>query len=210
MLEKTNEKIGIMADSHGNPEAIACGAVFLRQRACTSLYHLGDICDSTLPKTADDCVVQVKNHGIVAVKGNNDHTLAADAWGRSDRGIRRETIAFLENLPLCLSVGSAKLAHSRPFVRRLGLSAIIGAMGQREAADFFRQNPDGLLFRGHSHKPEIISRRGKEIRFFSPAAGLVIELADHRPCIVTCGALTSGFVMIWEPGSDRLTFCTFT
>ena len=210
MPEKTSERIGIMADSHGDPEAIAIGAVFLRQRACTSLYHLGDICDSTLPKTADDCVAQVKNHGIVAVKGNNDHTLAADAWGRSDSGIRRETIAFLENLPLRLSVGSAQLVHSRPFVRRLGLSSMIGAMGQREAEVFFRQDPNGLLFRGHSHKPEIISLRGKKIRFFSPAAGIVIELADQRPCIVTCGALTSGFVMIWEPGSDRLASYIFT
>jgi predicted phosphodiesterase len=210
MPEKTTEKIGIMADSHGDPEAIATGAIFLRQHACTSLYHLGDICDSTLPRTADDCVAQVRNHGIVAVKGNNDNTLAADAWGRPDGGIRRETIAFLENLPLCLSVGSAKLVHSRPFVRRLGLSAMIGAMGQHEAEVFFRQNPNGLLFRGHSHRPEIISRREKKIRFFSPAAGLVIELADQRPCIVTCGALTSGFALIWEPESDRLAFCTFT
>ena len=199
-----------MADSHGEPEAIATGAIFLRRRACTSLYHLGDICDSTLPKTADDCVAQVKKHGIVAIKGNNDHTLTADTWRRSDRSIRRETIAFLENLPLCLSVGSATLVHSRPFVRRLGLSAMIGVMGQREAENFFRENPGGLLFRGHSHKPEIISRRGKEIRFFSPTAGLVIELAEHRPCIVTCGALTSGFALIWEPETHRLAFCTIT
>jgi predicted phosphodiesterase len=199
-----------MADSHGDPEAIAAGALFLKRRDCTALYHLGDICDSTLWKTADACVAQVKDHGIVAVKGNNDHTLAVDARGRPDGGIRRATVAFLENLPLCLTVGRAKLVHSRPFVRHLGLSAMIGVMGSREAAAFFRENPDGLLFRGHSHRPEIISVEQEEIRFSPLAAGQKIELHGNRPCIVTCGALTSGLVMTWEPGNDLLSCCGFS
>jgi predicted phosphodiesterase len=204
MPEKTPAKIGIMADSHGDPGAIAAGAKFLKRRGCTALYHLGDICDSTQWKTADDCVAQVRDHGIVAVQGNNDHTLAVDARGRPDGGIRRATAIFLENLPLCLEVDSAKLVHSRPFVRRLGLSAMIGVMGNREAEDFFRENPHGLLFRGHSHKPEMIFRRKKDIRFFSLTAGHTLQLAGYRPCIVTCGALTSGFVMLWKPDQDRL------
>ena len=210
MPEKTNQKIGIMADSHGDPEAIAAGALFLKQLDCTGLYHLGDICDSTLWKTADECVAQVRHHGIVAVKGNNDHTLAADAWGRSDSGIRAATIAFLENLPLSLTVGSAKLVHSRPFVRQLGLSAMIGVMGRREADKFFRENANGLLFRGHSHKPEMISTEEKEIRFSPLTAGQIVELSGHRPCIVTCGALASGSVIVWKPGNDRLECHAFT
>ena len=204
MPEKTPEKIGIMADSHGDPEAIDNGALYLKDKGCTALYHLGDICDSTRWKSADDCVAQVRNHGIVAVKGNNDHTLAVNARGRSNGGIRRTTVAFLENLPLCLSVGSAKLVHSRPYVRQLGLSAMIGVMGNREAGKFFRETPHGLLFRGHSHKPEMISSEEKEIRFSPLAVGQIVELSGHRPCIVTCGALTSGLVMLWEPGNDRL------
>ena len=204
MTEKTNEKIGIIADSHGDPAAIAAGALFLKERGCTALYHLGDICDSTLWKTADECVTQMRRHDIVAVKGNNDHTLAADARGRSDSGIRPATISFLENLPLSLTVGSAKLVHSRPFVRQLGLSAMIGVMGRREADKFFRKNANGLLFRGHSHQPEMISVEEKEIRFSPLIPGQIVELSGHRPCIVTCGALASGSVILWKPGNDRL------
>ena len=209
MPEKNPEKIGIMADSHGDSEAIATGALFLKRRGCSTLYHLGDICDSTRRKTADACVTQVRDHRIIAVRGNNDHTLAVDARGRSDGGIRRATVAFLENLPLCLTVGRAKLVHSRPFVRRLGLSAMIGVMGKREAADFFKENPDGLLFRGHSHRPEMIRVEREEIRFSILAAGQTIELPGNRPCIITCGALASGLVMTWEPQSDRLACCAF-
>ncbi|WP_372682745.1 metallophosphoesterase [Desulfosarcina sp.] len=198
-----------MADSHGDPEAIAAGALFLKRQGCTALYHLGDICDSNRRETADACVAKMKGLSIAAVKGNNDHTLAADARGRSDGGIRPATIAFLENLPLSLEVAGAKLVHSRPFVRRLGLSAMIGVMGSREATSFFRENPGGLLFRGHSHRPEMISAEKDGIRFSTLPAGQAIELTGYRPCILTCGALTLGFVMIWEPESDRLTCCAF-
>ena len=81
---------------------------------------------------------------------------------------------------------------------------MIGVMGKREADTFFRENSYGLLFRGHSHKPEMISAEEKEIRFSPLIPGQIVELSEHRPCIVTCGALTSGFVMIWKPDQDRL------
>lgn len=209
MPEETSATIGIMADSHGDPEAIGKGALFLKQRGCTAIYHLGDICDTTLFQTADACVAQMSNHGIFAVKGNNDHTLVIDARGRPGCGLRRNTLTFLENLPLSLTVGQATLVHSRPFVRRLGLSAMIGMIGQHEARDYFRKHPAGLLLRGHSHKPEMINQKGNEIRFSSLFTGQVIDLRKQRPCIVTSGALAAGLVMIWETESDRLACCTF-
>jgi len=56
----------------------------------------------------------------------------------------------------------------------------------------------------------MISGKANEIRFFSLAAGQVIELGVYRPCIVTCGALASGWVMIWKPGDDRLECASFS
>jgi len=194
-----------MADSHGDPEVIERSALFLKQEGCTSLYHLGDICDTNRYDTADACVERVSAHGILAVKGNNDHSLAADARGRPDCGIHIATLTFLENLPLIRRVEGAALVHSRPFVGRLGLSAMIGTVGQKEAAGYFREKPRGLVFRGHSHKPEIISGAGGTIRFASLADAQVVDLAAQRPCIVTCGALYQGMTLVWEPAADRLT-----
>jgi predicted phosphodiesterase len=209
MPPPTRQKIGIMADSHGDPQIIDRGARFLRRQGCTALYHLGDICDTNRFDTADACVNLVKKYGIAAVKGNNDHSLAVDARGRSNTGIRRETLSFLENLPLSLTVGRATLVHSQPFVRRLGQSAMIGTIGRREAGDYFKEHPGGLLLRGHSHTPEMICGQDGEIQFRSLQAGQTVALKDDRPCIVTCGALIAGFVMIWEPDEDRLVCCSF-
>ena len=209
MTKPTHPKIGIMADSHGDPESIDKGAVFLKQQGCATLVHLGDICDSNRLDTADACVYRVRTLGIVAVKGNNDHTLSADARGRRNAGIRPQTLSFLEDLPLSLTVGRATFVHSRPFVRRLGLSAMIGTIGKRDAENYFKENPEGLLLRGHSHTPEMIRRIDNQIHFAPVAAGQTIQLAGKRPCIVTCGTLTSGVVMLWETGEDRLTCCSF-
>jgi predicted phosphodiesterase len=103
---------------------------FLNSQGCTTLYHLGDICDSNRFDTADDCVDQVKKYGIMAVKGNNDHTLAADAGGgRTNTGIRRETLAFLEDLPLSLTSAGPPWSTRGRSSTRLGLSAMIGTIG---------------------------------------------------------------------------------
>lgn len=204
-----HRKIGIMADSHGDPESIDEGAAFLKRQDCTALVHLGDICDSNRIDTADACVDRVKTLGIFAVKGNNDHTLTTDSRGIKNAGIRSETLSFLEGLPLSLTIGRATFVHSRPFIKRLGLSAMIGTIGKRDTEKYFKENPDGLLFRGHSHTPEMIYRIDNQVRFAPLAAEQTVQLAGKRPCIITCGALTSGVVMIWESSEDRLTCCSF-
>jgi predicted phosphodiesterase len=197
--------IGIMADSHGDATAIDNAAAFLEQEGCTALYHLGDICDTNRHDTADECVARIKDHGILAVKGNNDHSLAVDARGRPDDLLDRRTLSFLEDLPLIREVAEAELVHSRPDIQQLGMSAMIGTIGRREANAYFRENPQGLLFRGHSHQPEIICGTADGVRFTALAHGQVVDLAGKRPCIVTCGALMEGWVMIWNPRTDRLT-----
>jgi len=207
MTKPTPPRIGIMADSHGDPKAIDRGALFLRQQGCTSLYHLGDICDTNRCETADSCVGLVNSHGILAIKGNNDHSLAADARGRSDPPVHRRTLAFLEDLPIIRKVEDAQLVHSRPDIQRLGLSAMIGTIGKWEAAEYFLEYPRGLLFRGHSHKPELILQQGTDIRFVRLHNGQTIDLNQCRPCIVTCGALDRGFVLTWDPVRGMLTSC---
>ncbi len=204
MSKPFHPEIGIMADSHGDPEAIDWAVRFLRTRGCTALYHLGDICDTNRYATADACVARVRRHGIMAVKGNNDHSLAADARGRSNSGIQPATLTFLESLPLIRRAEGAEWVHSRPDVRRLGVSAMIGTIGQREATAYFRDNPTRLLFRGHSHAPEVICRQGDRIRFRPLPKETRLDLNACRPCMITCGALDQGFVMVWDPVQQTL------
>lgn len=123
--------IGIMADSHGKPETILTALEVLKDLNCRSIYHLGDVCDSTRPETAEACLQPLQEHHVITIKGNNEF-------------------------------------------------------------------PHHVIFRGHSHTPEILRRRGRRIESSTLAVGAKINLAGRLPCVVTCGALTRGLCMVWD------------
>lgn len=199
-----SRSIGIMADSHGMPETIRKAVGLFRKDNCGLIYHLGDICDSDHPETADLCAGILRANNVAAVKGNNDYALSSNQQGEKISG---ETIGYLSSLPLVAEYDKAILTHSLPFAETLGLSCMIRGMGRTEAALFFKKHPDKILFRGHSHSPEIISNEDGEIIFRTISSGEKTELDGRLPCIITCGSLAAGHCMIWNPGEKTVKCC---
>jgi len=191
-----NIRIGIMADSHGMPDTITGALKLFRREDCRPVYHLGDICDSSHPETADQCAIILRSNNVTAVKGNNDHAVLAN---NPEGIISEETIGYLSALPFVAGYGEALLTHSLPFAETLGLSCMIRGMGRNEAALFFKKHPEKILFRGHGHSPEIISGENGEMVFRSIFPGENADLAGRLPCIITCGSLAAGYCMIWKP-----------
>ena len=202
-------KVGIIADSHGQPRAIADAIDVLRQKGCGPIYHLGDVCDSFLPETSGSCVDLLLEKGVSAVKGNNDYAIVINHVGQEGTVVSGKTLEFLQGLPAVLEYEGAILTHSLPFVGELGLSSMIGVMNEEWAKRFFNQFPEGILFRGHGHTPRIRwSDRGEllsEILEIDHA----IDLADRIPCVVTCGALTDGLCMVWDTEGKGVTCVSF-
>ena len=196
-----NIRIGIMADSHGMADTITGAVGLFRKENCRLIYHLGDICDSAHPETADSCAGILRKNKITAVKGNNDHAVSAN----HPEGIISEvTIGYLSALPLVAEYGEALLTHSLPFAETLGLSCMIRSMGRNEAALFFKKHPEKILFRGHGHNPEIISEESGDMVVRSMMPGENTVLAGRLPCIITCGSLAAGYCMIWKPGEKSV------
>ncbi|MFH1886762.1 MAG: metallophosphoesterase family protein [Pseudomonadota bacterium] len=206
-MQESLEKIGVMADSHGRADAISRAVELLRGRGCQTLVHLGDICDSERPETADECVGILKEAGILCVRGNNDHWLLAAREGRPARFVSAATFAFLESLPPARTVAGAVMAHSLPFVRRMGLSAMARPMGDKEFALFFSENPRGVLFRGHSHAPVLVRPSGAGVEHVPLSPGE--SVAVSRPMALTCGALTRGLCVEWDPAAEVLALLSF-
>lgn len=197
-------KIGIMADSHGHPDTITDALAFLAERKCRPILHLGDLCDSAHPETAPACVEPIREYGVTAVKGNNDHAIVANYTDHRQNPVSTETIDFLKSLPLVARFQKAIFTHSLPFHKTLGLSCMIRDLGSREIKKIFAQFSDKIVFRGHSHTPEIIWQQGGHIRTLGLKSGCRVDLAGRMPAVVTCGALTDGFCMIWEPFANRV------
>ena len=191
--------IGIMADSHGQAHKIVAALEFLCHRGCDSLYHLGDICDSGHPETVEACVRPLQQCGVLAIKGNNDHQIDVNHRDQRNSLIPHDTLEFIRQLPLVRNYPSAVLTHSLPFAQELGLSSMIGVMGEMQINHFLRAYPHRILFRGHSHNPEIFRKQGGKIICQTLRIGQQFDLTDSMPCVVTCGALTRDLCMIWRP-----------
>ncbi len=196
--------VGIMADSHGDLDSLLRAVAFLRKNRCNPIFHLGDICDSNGDKTIDACINLLIRHKVAAIKGNNDHSFVAGLNGEGKTRINPTAFRFLEGLPLKLKHAHAWLTHSLPFTKTLGLSAMVGIMGQKEADRFFKNYPESLLFRGHSHTPEIIFRQDGKFMFQKIDPGTAMDLSDKTPAVITCGALMKGLCMIWKPGEKQI------
>ena len=199
------KRIGIISDSHGKPETIINAVRHLKNIKCDKIIHLGDICDTLFPETCDKCIQVLKENDIVAVKGNNDHMLQLNQIGNSQSPVNKKSLSFLENLPPVINCDVACFAHSLPFYDEMGISCITRALGKQEITKFFSIPGEKILFRGHSHTPEIIWE--KEGLFYKEVFNVnqALDLKPYLPCIITCGALTRGLCMIWEVENQILT-----
>jgi predicted phosphodiesterase len=191
--------IGIMADSHGQVAPIREALAVFGDTGCRSVYHLGDVCDSNHPETATACMRLLQNRQVQTIKGNNDQAIVANHWDREKSPVPPEVLRALKKLELVKYDQKAMFIHSLPFISELGLSSMIGAMGPVEIRRFCNDFPGKILFRGHSHNPEIAWLQRQQVKVRSLAAGLRLHLSEKIPCVVTCGALTRGLCMIWNP-----------
>jgi predicted phosphodiesterase len=198
------QNIGIMADSHGHVQSLTWALAFFRDYGCEAIYHLGDLCDSVHPETADHCVSLLRENNVLGIKGNNDHQVIVNHEGRQPSHLASTTIQYLKDLPMLIDLGEVVMTHSLPFVDERGLSSMVGVLGHEEATLFFQSYPRKVLFRGHGHCPEIIRKQKHTLVTKKITPGKTIQLADIKPCIVTCGALDKGFLMTWEPSRKTI------
>ncbi len=196
--------VGIMADSHGRADTISNALAVLAAAGCRSLYHLGDVCDSTIPETADACMGLLLDRGVKTIKGNNDQTIVANHIGRENSPVSKEVLQALKQLELVKYHRQAILVHSLPFIQERGLASTIGTMGPPEIRRFGSEFPGHILFRGHSHNPEIAWLQGRRVEVQSLSAGMKLKLSGKIPCVVTCGSLTRGFCMVWDPEENYI------
>jgi len=202
--------IGIMADSHGKSETIRAALDALLGLNCRRIYHLGDVCDSTRPETAGACLGLLQKRRVITIKGNNDHAIVANHVGRKDAPLDSKILQSIRNLPLVQRYHNAVFTHSLPFADALGLACMIGAMSAKEACRSFMEFPHQVIFRGHSHLPEIMLPRGGRIESRTPPVGVKFKLTGRLPCVVTCGALTRGLYMIWDPAENYIESLSFS
>lgn len=199
------QAVGLMADSHGQVETIAAALDRFNRWGCDRVFHLGDICDSADPQSAAACVDLLVDGHVMAVRGNNDHSLLAVSSHANPPSIPASVRRYLAALPLRLMVSGGVLAHGLPFDREMGLSCMMAPLDESAVFRAALAFPGRILFRGHSHLPEAVCRDGDRLRWVGLAPGDCLDARALGVLAVTCGALTRGVCMVWSPAKGVLT-----
>lgn len=188
---------GIIADIHGNLEALEAVLAELDRRAIDRIACLGDVVGYNADP--DACAAILRERGIPSVAGNHDliatgrlgldrcSNKAAYALRRTRKTIAAETRRYLESLP-------EATAYDGGFV---AVHAAVGDVQRylrrpdqvREAAEPFRERfPDApVCFFAHTHEPSVFALRGSEAE--SVAIEGPIRLDDGATWFVNPGSV---------------------
>jgi predicted phosphodiesterase len=158
-------RYGVLADIHGNREALEAALGALDRRDVRRLLCLGDIVGYNADP--DECADMLRRRGALAIAGNHDligtghmgfercSNNAAYALRRTRRLLGAQTAEWLESLPSRLAVDrDVVLVHGG--VRDVQLYMKTDAQ-IRQNAEFLRADFPGarLCFFGHSHEQRV-------------------------------------------------------
>jgi predicted phosphodiesterase len=177
-------RTGVLADIHGNREALAAALAALEARGVERLACLGDIVGYNADP--DECAGIVRERRMLAIAGNHDLIAvrrldfsrcannAAYALRRTRRAIAAETAAYLEALPMYREIApGVLLVHG-------GVRDVQQYMTNRtliaQNAAWLREDFPGarVCFFGHSHEPRIYEVDGDDVREI-PARKMILD-----------------------------------
>jgi len=165
---------GLIADLHGNREALSAALELLGSRNVGSIACLGDIVGYNADP--DECVAMVRSRRAVAIAGNHDLI----GLGRLDfERCSNKAMYSLKRTRRALAAHSAEYLAALPARRLLEEGVVLVHGGVRDvqqymvSASLIRQNAEylredfpgaRLCFFGHSHEQKVYEVAGDEVR----------------------------------------------
>lgn len=215
-------RVALLADIHGNLEALRACIADARGQGVGRWVYLGDIVGyGADPVACVEIVREACEKGAVAIKGNHDEAvngsrfrlneaaLAAIDWTRAV--LAADDKAFLDKLPMSVTESDCFYVHASasrpenwPYV-----------MGLDEAIDSLNATPAHLTVCGHIHTPALynLAVTGK-IMQHAPVAGTAIPLLSQRRWLAVMGAVgqprdgnPAAAYGLYDTGSREIRFC---
>ena len=185
MAEFNGSCVGLIADSHGNLDATAEAIRLLKARGAETLFHLGDFCDSIRHDRAAPMISLLREHGVLAVKGNNDffvESMLTDER-RPPRPEEKPTVAFLRGVPFTRTLDGLLFAHSLPYDSFRSFYEPIDTGTTRRAERLFAETAFHLPSCGHSHPPILFRKKGGTVtrEQVPPEVRLLLGTAAGHP-----------------------------
>ncbi len=152
-------KYGLMADIHGNLEALEVILDNFKKQAVDKILCVGDLVG--YGASPDACIDKVRDLSVVCVAGNHDRAVlkktdvdyfnpqAKEAVLWTEKKLEKKNKKFLESLPLLIEENNFQLVHAS-LVNPAEWSYVLNFY---DANGNFLVMKSPLLFIGHSHVP---------------------------------------------------------
>ena len=189
--------IALLADIHGNREALTACLADAERRQADRYVFLGDLVGyGADPGWVVDRVMDYAGRGALAILGNHDSAAAGADESMNDTAqqaiewTRRQLSAaqrgFLENLPVSIEDGARLYVHASAYQPR-EWHYVLDSHSARQSIG---ATPAHQTFCGHVHVPALyhLSLTGKLIEF-TPTAGMAIPLLKGRRWLAVLGAV---------------------
>ena len=188
---------GVIADIHGNREALSASLKMLENRGVHRIVCLGDVVGYNADP--DECVAMVRNRCAVTIAGNHDliglgrldfrrcSNKAEYSLRRTRRTLGRESAAWLAALPArCVLEDGVVLVHGgvRDVQQYMVTPALIGENAAFLSADFPRAR---LCFFGHSHEQKVYEVAGDRVQEIAPDG--TVQLRENGLYFVNPGSV---------------------
>jgi hypothetical protein len=199
-------RIGLVSDSHSNLRALRAAIRILEGLGARSFVHLGDICDSLQGDALEESIRLIREHGIFAVKGNNDFLLENLLRHQppESRAASAEHVAFLKDLPMTIIWEDVCFAHSLPFDFLRAFYEPIDIGSTDRAHEVFGSTPHRILFCGHSHSPIFFRwRKGEVARDVIPE-GVPVSLDPEERYIFVIGSVAEGECALFDRARQQV------
>ena len=213
--------VGLIADVHANLEALHACLAHARRAGAERYAVLGDLVGyGADPQAVVDTVRAELSSGSLAVRGNHDTAVSADAGYMNDSARRsmawtRNTLdsaakSFLAGLPLTARLGGAFLVHASARLPERFDYVDSAAEAQRSAA---AANAT-WTFCGHVHDQMLYfaTARGR-MTAFRPAPGTAVPIRAPRRWLAIAGSVgqphdgdPSAAYALWDAAGPSITF----
>lgn len=189
--------LALLADIHGNREALDACLADAKARGATQFAFLGDLVGyGADPAYVVDLAMRKQSEGAILVRGNHDaaimdggHQMNDDArtaidWTRENLGKEQRT--FLANLPLTVELDNVLFVHADASAP----ARWIYINGPPGAQCSMRATPKRLTFCGHVHRPQLYrwSAFGSP-RAQTPQADIPIGIEGPRKWLAVLGSV---------------------
>ena len=188
---------GLVADIHGNREALGAALAALERRGVHEVLCLGDIVGYNADP--DECVTMLRARGALSIAGNHDlialrrldfarcSAKAMHALKCTRRRLGASSAAYLAELP-DHRVIDKRIVLVHGGVRDVEQYMVAGAHIRENAGYLASEHPEArLCFFGHSHEQKIYEVHEGQVRELSLAPSLA--LAEDRVFFINPGSI---------------------